>query len=355
MHRRFARYRPVYLFLFVFAALAAVCSEPVNSLSINDVDVYGTNAFDAATVRNDFSDELRELSEAIQLRDVSRVQLIKDRIAAEILPLGRFSYVNVSPIRYFPPNSALYVTIDVVEEADKARRMPFRSPPTEVNEDPDGLISAWYDYEKRVGELAAAGQLPQNDHCSVLHCLASFSNLELRPYLERFNTGVARNDKILRRIAERDANPRFRAAAVFLLSHSNNRQATFDLLGRAMFDADSMVRNNAMRVLIGTALNGVVVSYPVDDIISAMDFPATTDRNKAAFLISILAKEERNKKAIISSGVPVLIRLLKLKQPNNHDPAYEALKSLSGESFADSDSEAWQDWARSVVPQTKLE
>lgn len=355
MVRRFARYQPILFLIFASVALASICRGADSPLSINDVDVYGTTAFDGQTVRRDFPDELQELSEAIQVRDAPGVQLIKERIAEKLLPRGQFAYLNVSPIRYFPPDSALYITVDVVEEADKSRRMPFRPAPTEVHGDPEGLISLWYDYEKRVGELAAVGQLPPNDQCPVLHCLASFSHSDLQPYLERFDSGVKKHERILGRMAEQDVNPKSRAAAVFLLSHSSNRQATFDLLGRAMFDPDSAVRNNAMRVLIGTALNGITVRYPLDDIVSAMDFPATTDRNKAVYLVSILAREEHNRKAILSSGVPVLLRLLSLKQPNNHDPAYEALKALSGENLADSDLEAWRAWARSVVPEASLD
>jgi hypothetical protein len=35
--------------------------------------------------------------------------------------------------------------------------------------------------------------------------------------------------------------------------------------------------------------------------------------------------------------VPVALRLLRLAKPNNHDPAYEILRKVSGETFGDRD------------------
>jgi hypothetical protein len=39
------------------------------------------------------------------------------------------------------------------------------------------------------------------------------------------------------------------------------------------------------------------------------------------------------------------LRLLKLEQPNNHDPAYRILRTVSGENFGERDYAAWERWA----------
>jgi hypothetical protein len=45
--------------------------------------------------------------------------------------------------------------------------------------------------------------------------------------------------------------------------------------------------------------------------------------------------------------VPVALKLLRLEQPNNHDPAYQILTKVSGEAFGDRDYAAWERWAAS--------
>jgi len=40
-----------------------------------------------------------------------------------------------------------------------------------------------------------------------------------------------------------------------------------------------------------------------------------------------------------------LLKLLRLRQANNHEPAYEILKELSGKAFGDRDYKDWESWA----------
>jgi len=97
-----------------------------------------------------------------------------------------------------------------------------------------------------------------------------------------------------------------------------------------------------MTVMAG---KGVTADYPVEDLIRALDFPDTTDRNKAAATLAMLAKTPKYRDAIRADAVPTLLKLLRLKQPNNHDWAYAALKEVSGKTFGDRDYDAWENWA----------
>ena len=49
--------------------------------------------------------------------------------------------------------------------------------------------------------------------------------------------------------------------------------------------------------------------------------------------------------AIAGIALPNLLRLLRSERPNIHEPAYEALKILSGLDYADRDYAAWDAWA----------
>jgi hypothetical protein len=239
----------------------------------------------------------------------------------------------------------LYVTIDVVEQQDAARRMPFRSPPTGASRDPEGLLAAWYEYESQVGSLAAKRELPPWKGCPVLHCLSSFDHPLLQPYLDRFNAGARVNKLLLRDIATDDSDPKHRAAALYLLAHADDVSLLLPLLGRAIFDPDAMVRNGGMRILAGMSAAGRDLDYPIQDIIAALDFPATTDRNKAAAVLSGLVQFPRYKTAVMAQALPNVIRLLKLKQPDNHGFAYEILKKVSGKDYGEREYASWEAWA----------
>jgi hypothetical protein len=115
-------------------------------------------------------------------------------------------------------------------------------------------------------------------------------------------------------------------------------------LGRAIYDPVGGVRNNAMRVLMFLAQSRPDLDFPIDDLITAFDFPSSSDRNKAGYTLAALATQPRYRDAL-RAAVPTALRVLRLEKPNNHDPAYEILKQVSSESFGDRDYAAWERWA----------
>jgi len=320
--------------------------DSAGTRKIDSVDVYGTMRLNADSVWKTLRADFDELAQTISAQDFPRIQEQKAKIAGKLKAQGPFEYVALSPIIYYAPTPGLYVTIDVVEQKDAARRMPFRAPPTRVMPDPDGLLAAWYEYEAQVGALAAKRELPPWEGCPapVLHCLASFDPPLLAPYLDRFNAGARANKTVLSEIATDDSDPKHRAAALYLLAHADDVSLLLPLLGRSIFDPDAMVRNGGMRILAGMATAGKDVDYPIQDIIAALDFPATTDRNKAAAIVSGLLQFQRYRDAVVAQALPTVIRLLKLQQPNNHAFAYEILKKASGKDYGEREYAKWEAW-----------
>jgi hypothetical protein len=326
-------------------------------LEIDGVDVYGTTRLDGDTVWKSMRAEFDELARTIGARDFARVQDQKAKIADKLKAQGPFAYVALSPILYFPPTPCLFVTIDVVETQDVARRMPFRPAPTGTYADPDGLLAAWYALESNVGSLASKRELPPWKECPVLHCLSSFDHPLLRPYLERFNTGARANKALLKEIATQDADAKHRAAALYLLAHADDVSLLLPLLGNSMFDSDALVRNAAMRVLSGMSRAGRDLDYPIRDIIAALDFPATTDRNKAGVLVNDLVQFPRYRQAVVAQALPTLMRLLTLEQPDNHGFAFEILKKISGKQYGERDYASWESWVsqqRRALPDQRI-
>jgi hypothetical protein len=247
------------------------------------------------------------------------------------------------------------IGIDVVEPEDAARRMPFRAPPALDLPDPGGALALWAEYEAKGTALMLSGGLPpDNSGCPVLHCAFFFDHPDLAPYLDRLNEVAANHRAALFEIAEQSANAEYRARAIFLLAHAADANSLLPLLGRAIYDASSSVRNNAMRVMMYLAMADPGLAYPIEALTAALDFPAESDRNKAASTVRMAAEFAAHRAAIAESALPNLLRLLHSERPNIHDPAYETLKIVSGRDFPARDYAAWERWAADAAATRSL-
>ena len=327
---------------------------------IRSIDIYGSSFFDSAAVRAEFEPDLMRFIElgwqaglgsgsapanAAELEAEMEATSTKIRTALEShVPLA---YFEIGVTLDFGPPQQVDVTIDVVEKVDEARRMPFRAAPTQDLDDPGGVLALWAEYQQKTYELALAGapMTVDDSNCPVLHCIAPFDLPELAPYLPRLNAAAEQHEDALYAVARDSADAEERATALFVLAHTNDAQRLTPLLSRAIYDPNGGVRNNAMRVLMFLAQKRPDVDFPIRDLVAALDFPSDADRNKAAYTVSGLADQPRYRDVIRADAVPAALRLLRLEKPNNHDPAYEILKQVSGEAFGERDYAAWERWA----------
>jgi hypothetical protein len=323
------------------------------SAPVESIDVYGSRSYDSARLRAEFEPDLLRYAalgweaQTNPRADMEQLEAQAVAIEAKIRDaLGTLAHFEMSMTTDFAPPQRVHVSVDVVEQQDAARRMPFRGAPTGRLEDPDGLITGWNEYQEKVIELARAGTLLpiQASDCPVLHCIAPFDQAELAPYLARFNDGARRQEDALYRIAAESADAGQRANALFLLAHTNDAEQLLPVLARAIYDPSGGVRNNAMRVLMYMAEAHPDLDFPIRDLVAAFDFPSSSDRNKAGYTLAALATQPRYRDAI-REAVPAALRVLRLAKPNNHDPAYQILTRISGESFGDRDYAAWERWA----------
>jgi hypothetical protein len=344
-------------------ALAPYCASAQGPAEdVQSIDIYGSSVFDSAAIRAEFSPDILRYVELLGMQLSANETPVAPEKAAE-LRAGmqaietkiRTALESRTPLAFFEihpttdQSRQVNVTVDVVEKTDEARRMPFRDAPTADLGDPGGTLALWRAYEQKFFELVMAGAPSRvnANECPVLHCMVSFDSPELAPYLERLNEGARLHEDALYTVTANSAGASQRATALFVLAHTNDAKRLTPVLGRAIYDPDPGVRNNAMRVLAFMAAKGVEADYPIRDLIVALDFPSSTDRNKAASALSFLAPQPAYRDAIRRDAVPVLLRLLRLEQPNNHTPAHQILKAVSGETFGDRDYAAWERWAAS--------
>ncbi|HLL24515.1 MAG TPA: hypothetical protein VK427_20430, partial [Kofleriaceae bacterium] len=112
-----------------------------------------------------------------------------DALASEIRASGPFAHVEIAQITYFATKDT-YVTVDVVDDVDRAARMPFRVPPRATLDDPRSLVATWLAYEDAALALLTANAIPQTIERGPWWHAITFAHPTLAPYLERFTCDV---------------------------------------------------------------------------------------------------------------------------------------------------------------------
>jgi hypothetical protein len=314
---------------------------------LKGVDVFGTTQITAELIQQRFGNELEALVQAIAAHKDQAFMDSYAKITGEIQAMGDFAYVSLSPIMYYDRGNSFYLTVDVVDQRDKARRLNFLAPPAKRFADPDGLLAKWSEYQETGRALAEKGDLELDKmHCPAFHCVWGFAHPKLKKYEKIFQTRVPKNKEKLKAILHGDERETYRANAAFLLAHISDPHELVNAVLPAIRDADATVRNNVMRVLSQIAEERREVLVPIRPFLDALDFPDTSDRNKSLATLEGLAARPDNKAILLNEAGPRLIQILRLLQPNNHDFAYAILKKISGKDFGERNYEAWDKWLR---------
>lgn len=334
----------IFVTLFTFLVLLHGFAFAQSKPALKGIDLFGSNQISAEQIQSEFADKIQKLVSAFYGdNDFDLGMKLRQEVISEIKRKGKFAYVELSAVLY--SNGDVYVTVDLVDEADKNARIQFFAPPEKVFADPDGLLALWEEYENAAQALWRAGELNfENMRCPALHCSFGFEHPSLKKYEQPFQNKVPANKQALIRILREDKKAQHRAYAAFLLAHIQDPVELTQLLLPSISDPDGTVRNNAMRVLGEIAGKRKQVKIPIEMIIKALNYPATTDRNKALYILDGLADNPANKAVIIDRAGELLVRLLRLSQPNNHDFTYSILKKISGNSYGERDYKSWEQW-----------
>ena len=313
--------------------------------------MYRSDQITTEQLQQAYGERVDSLVRLLHREDIERFAELQEGIKAEVQSMGEFALVDIAILRYFEEGQdPYYVTFDVVDADDREERMPFRDAPEGSFSDPDSLFAYWGQYEQTALDLVQRDELkPAVEDCPALHCTFGFEHPALEPYAGLFNARVPENKEELINILHTDRDEGHRAKAAFLLAHTQDAGQVLEHLLRAMDDPNSTVRNNAMRVLIYLTAEPRSVDVPLEPFVEALDFPATTDRNKSLAVLSNLASRSEYKAEIARQAGSRLVALLRLKQPNNHQFAYDILKQVSGEAYGERDYASWERWASEQV------
>ena len=335
-------------------AWAAVAGAPPLRAQVptelGSIDVYRSRSLTVESLTRDHGAQIDSLIHYVTAADMAGALRWRDTLLAGIEREGNYALVSIGVTTSFAPDhNTADLAFDVVDRADSAQRLHFAPAPMGHVDDPGGVLAAWQDYQDKAMQLIQNRELsPVTSSCPALHCILGFEHPKLAPYLAVFNR-AARDPVPLVRVLRSDSVPDRRAAAVFVLAHMQDPARLVSILTPALDDPSSVVRNNVLRVFWQVALRDSVPALPMDAVLARLDDPESDVRNKAALVTAAAAQREEFRAAILRGGAR-LLSLLRLNQPNNHEPAWQALQAVSGRDFGDRDYDAWDRWWAAQQP-----
>jgi hypothetical protein len=267
--------------------------------------------------------------------------------------LSRYGMVMVrNSVGAMAEDRSLRVTVDVVDKGDEWR-LQYDPAPTGSVEEPEGLLTAWSTYYKRMWQLVNAKEISvkETTPCRAFHCFYGPGHPELMRLEEPLLAGVPKHFATLARMLHTDKDPEKRERAAYLLAYGRSREEVAAALVPAMSDANEAPRNAAMRVLWVLQEGADRPLVPLEKVLRAFQGPLISDRNKAAGLLAALVKKDPSQRARVVREVgDVLLEMASMRHRDNLDriSARLVLEALAGKALGD-DVPTVRAWMREVL------
>lgn len=313
---------------------------------LGSISVYGTKKLNEVILKELLGREFDEWIKKGLAGDPASLEIEKGLIE-KIQKKFKFPLAEFSIVQFFEPdNLAVHIVLDVIEAGDLATRANFYPEPREEFSDPGLLIQSWMEYENLGMDLIESGQIaPDGTKCEALHCPFGHEHPKLKKYGPLFSEGVKKNADKLFEILAKDKRADYRASAAFLLAYLPDGKKVVNALVDRIRDPDQVVRNNVLRVLGDISDLKPEFAFSVKPLIPALNFPRSTDRSKAAYVVYSLASySSAAREDILREGLPNLLLLLETKIPDQRDVAHNTLKKVSGKEYPVNDIVSWKNW-----------
>jgi|GEM_PF-3383422 len=295
------------------------------------------------------SKKMNLLSTEPSEKDMVHRLKFEERIISRIKQIDDFSEVKLSVI-YYPVEQKTFGTLDIVKVSDidriPGKKKVVRRTKIVLSQGAKKLFRIWKEYDEQNMKLIRENKLDLNKtSCPTTHCTWGFDEESIKNILPKIQEGVAKNKHELFNIIKHSADDNVRGDAIFILANDNHHQELAEFLINFTDDPSDLVRNNVMRVLGAIVAKYKVDNLKVERITQALNYPYVTDRNKAAYiLLGIIKSDPETHTQVINQAGQTIVELLKLKQPNNHDFAYQILRELSHKNYDEHDYRSWSKW-----------
>jgi hypothetical protein len=338
--------------LAVLLAGPASCAD-LSSTTLKGMDVYRSDKYTLAELRKAAHPQLDAFLRArLESRSNEKVsERLRGEAEQKLRALKGLAFVALSLNEYVTSaERTAYLTFDVVEWPHAQARMPRLEVPRQRTSDPEGLLETWNQYASLGETLARQGlvEMPSRPNCPGHYCLWGAATPELGQLQDKLIAGAGRNSAQLNKTLALDSDPRKRAAALYVLSYAADGRALRAAVMSSLRDPAVEVRSAALLIAADLALYHKDLELEAGPILERLDAPTVAERAKALGVAAAMSNDPAYRKPLLRA-MPVLLGLLKMRQPANQDLAYTVLGALSHQSFDRSDFASWQAWAAENV------
>ncbi len=280
MSRTFAR---LFYGILLLIPLLGVTKGQIPPIGI--IDFYGLRSISEQQIR-----QALQIKEGDQFPESGK-EIIKKRL--EALPNVEEVSLNFGCCE--AGKSVLYIGI----REKGSSPLQFRASPTGAIRLPEIIVKTGQEFENALTEAVLKGDAVEDD--SQGHAL--FNNAKVHQIQEQYLILANQYLKELRAVIRHSAYPAHRALAVQIIAYHKNKAEIVKDLIFGMSDADSNVRNNAMRALGVLAVfarknRSKQIKVPVEPFIKMLNSIEWTDRNKASLALFRLT-EDRNQTILL--------------------------------------------------------
>lgn len=329
------------------------------SYASHTLDVYGLDDKRAAEIIKKYGTTILTMEKQLlqQVVDGKENDKLTDELVEKRFNLmqkikrdNHFLFVDFQTTSYSDRNLNC-TTIEIIDK-NQAQRLAFvdqlKSPNKPVKK--NDVIEKMEEYNEKSMMLFMRNQLkpPKKNFCPSYHCTFGFDHPQLKAYYPLFKQATVKQRSLILNTLNHDPNPSRRGAAAFLVGHFSNPHEIIKLLMPHIMDKDSGVRNNVIRVIGSVMHTAHIQDIDVKPFVKLLDSPYGADRNKSLNVLQEVAQSRQGKNYLLHYAKTQLVALLQLKQPNNHNMAYQILKTISAKQYADTDIAAWKKWQKTV-------
>lgn len=328
-------------------AAAPIPARAQSTATLRGIDVYRSTVLSPEKAKSLYG---RTIAEIVILRNHRRpassdkAEALRQQIEREAAKLPGVAYAGLTLSEHFTSvDHAMYVTFDIVDEADRGR-LAFAPQPTRKTTDPEGLLAAWKSYYDLGSALARRGEMPvDRPDCPGFYCLWGAPTPELGALQDKFISGAAAKERELRTVLLHEVDPQRRAAALFVLSYGPRGEKVVESSLAALKDPSPVVRGAGLQILADIINHRKDLRVDADKIVPLLDDPDRSVRSKTLGLLVPMVDDKKAREKILAAA-PRLIDILRLSEPGSHDLAYTVLGQLSRKSFGRRDYAAWEKW-----------
>ncbi len=336
---------------FVLAPSGPAAAAERSRWELSDIEVYGTERVAPEQLQAKFGEDFRHMlarwgaSSVVARKQGEDMRAAIERKARE---LGEFGYSRLEIIDsgVTEPGAVKGLLLfDFVEKSDMAQRYPFRPEPGKDIKDPSGMLDDWGRYEDagRRDTLSAGGDL-KRAVCPAYFCPEGIGGEEENRYEAKFSERVPGYKQTLLQILREDRVPSRRAHALYLLTYLHDASDVTALVSYGLNDPDVSVREAAVTILNDIAIHRKDVSVPVRDVMRMLDYPTSSDRQRALALMLSVCDNPDYRSLLLGPAAEQVLKLLRTKNPGQRQMAHTLLTVLSAEQHAETDYEAWDKW-----------